>query len=380
MLAIAHRNRLALLHLDSMVQVPLLDSRVEYPSDLRFSEDGRWLGAKTSDHVTVWEVGTGKRVGRFREPARVTDGFCYAITDSGRLVMYSQRNGAVYTWELATGRRRDGPTLEPKPGRATGPLEALLALDGAGRRLAIATDQGLELWDVANGRLVQRLKTEEPVIPNERVSSLAFSPDERSLLVRYHSFAREGVVRVWDLTTAGAATFLPSAEVQLEIDSVTRTTTPPEGLFQQPAAGESRPYLLAFASLTNFSRDDQPVRDAILTGIGSEHIESVDVLWEEKQRAVSFFRTAWAAAPGGTRTRTEAKVGNGLLVTMWDFAVPTRNSAVDTIRTAQGVTLLAGQTAKVTYVFRLPREQAIEPQLNVRLQRGVVGVPLVRPR
>jgi RNA polymerase sigma factor (sigma-70 family) len=177
---------------------------------LAFSPDGKALAAaewsRSSERakIQIYDVRTGK-------PKREWDlgesrGVCQVVFtgDGKRLVSAS---GALKIWDVQTGKELK--TLENK-----GALSNEIALSPDGRRLASTGFRKendkligeIFLWDAKTGELQQTLPWQEPAM---WISSIAFSPDGRSLAV---SATTDADIRVKDgHKTQGKLVILPLA-------------------------------------------------------------------------------------------------------------------------------------------------------------------------
>src|SRR5439155_17227782 len=102
--------------------------------------------------------------GFVRDVAFSPDGRSLACADSQSMWLY----------ETATARER---LRIPNPApRSEGSYRLQVEFSRDGRRLAALHERGVGVWDAATGRLVQTF-----ACPRAEVTSLAFSPDSRTL-------------------------------------------------------------------------------------------------------------------------------------------------------------------------------------------------------
>jgi len=158
---------------------------------VRFSPDGSVIaaGARETNHVTIWDVGSGRVLGRpvlTHPPGSGSQSISFS-PDSKRIAVPGVP-GTVVIWDVASGRRVGRP-LEVGDAPVEG---AIFARDG--RTLITTDDAGaLSVLDVRSGRLVG-----SPLSAGgEVLDSLDLSADGR--LVAAASF--DGSVYVWDTKT-----------------------------------------------------------------------------------------------------------------------------------------------------------------------------------
>ncbi|HYU57354.1 MAG TPA: TIR domain-containing protein [Actinomycetota bacterium] len=183
-----------------------------------FSADGRTILTNSGNGATLWDPETLHAVTELRGHTAPVSVASFS-PEGSRIVTAS-------TFEL------DPVTFEPLPGdlnvriwdaRSGTLLRTLpqpaavrdVAFNPAGTRLAVATDLGGSVWDVAPGRQIAAL----PGLP-EGASDAEFSPDGRYLALA----GSDGIARIYS-----AETFAPlDALIQLADRRVTRGLTPDE--------------------------------------------------------------------------------------------------------------------------------------------------------
>jgi len=150
-----------------------------------FSPDSkRIVGEADPGTVGIWEVATGRRVGRIAAGSDIVEEALYA--DGGRTLITSDDSGLVSFVDVETGRPR-------RPSLSVGGSPAVsLALSPDERLLAVASfDGSVHVWDLRTG-----VSYGAPLrASSSPVSDIAFSPDGRSLVS-----AQQGSAVVWTMT------------------------------------------------------------------------------------------------------------------------------------------------------------------------------------
>jgi hypothetical protein len=154
---------------------------------LAFAPGGRVLAGGCTDHtVRLWDVAT-------REERTLLQGHTHmvwavAFSPDGRLLASGDTDGVVKVWDVAT--EEELVSREASADAVCRNQLSALAFSPDGRTLAVAVDHTVQLWDVATGRLVARLKGHEG-----KVKCLAFAPDGSRLA----SGSFDRTVRLWDV-------------------------------------------------------------------------------------------------------------------------------------------------------------------------------------
>jgi RNA polymerase sigma factor (sigma-70 family) len=145
-----------------------------------FSRDGRVLATTGQDQTLLWEVASGKPRGPLGGGSRA------ALSSDGKLLAVAGYGGAVRLWELGTGKQ-----VGKLPANAN--MVLALAFSPDGKALASANGGSvIHLRDLSTGRPRLPLEGHE-----ELISSVAWSPDGRAAAT--HSW--DGTVRLWDAGT-----------------------------------------------------------------------------------------------------------------------------------------------------------------------------------
>jgi WD40 repeat protein len=153
-------------------------------SDPEWSPDGRLLATVGPEAVQVWRIRDGRLLRAFEDHS-VSFGALGALrwSHDGRTLATEGEEHQVTLWDVESGYR-----LQILRGdRGTGYGVTAFSPDGS---LFARGGETVELWSVAEGRLVRRLEG-----PGSTASALAFSPDGTLLATG----AGDGKIRLWSL-------------------------------------------------------------------------------------------------------------------------------------------------------------------------------------
>lgn len=175
------------------------------------SRDGKLIasGGNPPQPVTVWDVATGKV-----KLDLGSDGIVWSLAFSGdgKMLAIGSNEKTVKVWDLTTGQLKVTLT-----GHSTAVRSVAFSADG---KLLASVAQNLfqigspespgevKVWDIGTGQQIAALKGH-----TGSVTSLAFSPNGRTLALGYGGYGRNsgetwGVVKLWDLDSDRHREFL----------------------------------------------------------------------------------------------------------------------------------------------------------------------------
>jgi WD domain, G-beta repeat/WD40-like Beta Propeller Repeat len=150
-------------------------------TDVAFAPDGDTIGVSDLDgRIYLWDLPSTRLKRMLRQPSRdLYGGAELAFSPSGRLLASRGADGKVVFWDIASGEQSGRPVQAP--GFAVGgALAGGPTFSPDGRRLAVATQESILVWDVQRRTAVRSLKDVrlKPV-----ATAAAISPDSRLLAV-----------------------------------------------------------------------------------------------------------------------------------------------------------------------------------------------------
>ena len=127
-------------------------------SAVAFSPDGTRIATANGSTLTVWNAESGERL--FTRDGPSHDLLCLEFSPDGQRIaggfgrFNASHVGFALIWEAATGREIG----QPLPGRQGGVWD--LAFDPTGRRVALTSENLVEVWDVSERKALTRLRTD----------------------------------------------------------------------------------------------------------------------------------------------------------------------------------------------------------------------------
>ncbi len=172
---------------DGQLLQVLLDGNKPVTS-VTFHPNGQMLAAGQGDgRITVWDTTTWQELFVLEEPDEV---LALAFAPDGQTLATGCADGKVRLWHFPSRYRR-----AVMAGHKSSVWSVTFSPDG--QTLASTGDGGkVWLWDVATGWAKHTLRLEDGCPP---IRSLAFSPDNRLLVLANGSWHRPGQLRVWDV-------------------------------------------------------------------------------------------------------------------------------------------------------------------------------------
>lgn len=141
-------------------------------TSVAFSTDGQLAltGSRNDKNVFFWDLSSGRRLRRLRHSSGVT---YVAFSPDGRSILTCTYDSTISLWEMANGRLLQ--QLKSFSGVVT-----VGAFSPDGKRVLAGSEHRVQLWEVESGRVHLDLSFQD------RLGSVAFSPDGRLLIVCNH--------------------------------------------------------------------------------------------------------------------------------------------------------------------------------------------------
>jgi WD40 repeat protein len=257
------------------------------------SPDGRTLAAGDKNgQVWLWDLATGKKT-------PWSDGysvFSEAFSPAGKILATGDQAGDVSLWDVASGKRTiwsDGYPVET------------VAFSPGGKALATGDEDGqVRVWNVANGT-----KTTWNV--GDTVRSVAFSPDGKTLV----SADDNGQLRLWDVATGTYTTLNDGSEV-------TDLSISPDGRYIATSDASGNVRVWNMASGTKITWNNGPGVASVAFSPDGKTLAAGDALG-----GVSLYSSLiWKDSFNGLEQRLCGELdGFTMTRTQWDTYIPDRS-------------------------------------------------------
>jgi WD40 repeat protein len=153
------------------------------------SPDGKRLASGSFDKtVRLWEMGTGKQVGRFQHPDVIQS---LTFSADGKWLVTGCADKIARLWDLATGKE-----IREFPGHRDGVISIAISADG--KRLATSSVDGTaRLWELDTGKIIHTFSVRTWHLRKREVYSVAFSKNGKWLAAGID----DHTARLWDVET-----------------------------------------------------------------------------------------------------------------------------------------------------------------------------------
>lgn len=219
------RNEIRILDVGSGKVLHTLSRPTKWVSSPRLSPDGKTLvAAAENDGVSLWEVETGKDLGRI--PVKLLDrplaGVKLAFSPDGGTLAAAMKDGVVHLLDVQ--QRKEVRQFLPTDPDLTFPIGLAFSPDGRFLAQGVANRNIVTVWDIGAGKPIWTLQwplsrdpKEVGKVPDDAVRwdpqrppglwSLAFAADSRTLITA----SCDRRLRVWELAT-GRLRYLVEAD------------------------------------------------------------------------------------------------------------------------------------------------------------------------
>jgi WD40 repeat protein len=136
--------------------------------NVAISPDGSKCATVGDAVLAVWDVESGEQLHHVRVPRVRVDLDSVSFSPDGETIATTGRWGGVRLWDATTGEEVGGLG---EPGAAFGKL----AFSPDGKRLVVAAENSIRLWDLDERKEIVR----SPGVSREAIHAITFSPDGR---------------------------------------------------------------------------------------------------------------------------------------------------------------------------------------------------------
>ena len=170
---------------------------------IAFSHDGKFLASREGSNIQLWGVDNGRKQQKIK--ANYSDNLVWGIGDKTIITEggISKNESKIQVLDVSTGEHIDGfaiNNVDRKHSYTAFDDGTIISLHTKsvftpnGERVAIQTNEGIEIWDVQNKKQVNTFNDNN--VKNSRVSIYALAPDGKTLVV-----GTDRDVKLWDTQT-----------------------------------------------------------------------------------------------------------------------------------------------------------------------------------
>jgi WD40 repeat protein len=333
------------------------------------SPDGKvvatWSTSRAPNEVGLWDLATGRTVAVLRPPegGRVT-----FSPDGKALAAWSPTSPSLTVWDVGTGKRVTDL-------RAGDPVESV-AFAPDGKTLAVGESKAVRLWDTGTWRVRGELAG-----PNHRVGRvLAFSPDGTTVAT-----VDEAKVRFWDAATGKQrATLEHSYEVGSVLFAPDGRTLATSWAGSLPDGNPDRAHSVPPRGVQRGVQPRWPGPPHPSWGTSAERWEGVVTLWDP---ATGQERATVRASPGELTAAVFSPDGRRLVtvggVTLSDRPKDLRDVRLWDAFTGEQLAAFQGHTDRVTSAAFSPGGELLatgSSDKTVKLWDAATGQELVSLR
>jgi WD40 repeat protein len=180
-------NRIRLWDPDTGREVRILEGHTSYVNCIGISADGKWLASGSQDKdLRLWDVETGKERRRFQGHTAPVERL--ALSPDGKVLASSCHAGTLRLWDTETGKEIRSLPID----KGYRVLAMTFTPDSKDFAFNNRSDQGIQLVDVAEGKLIRTF-----VGHRDSVNQLIFSANGTTLF----SAGSDHTIRAWDVAS-----------------------------------------------------------------------------------------------------------------------------------------------------------------------------------
>jgi WD40 repeat protein len=178
-------NRIRLWDPNTGREVRILEGHTSYVNCIAISADGKWLASGSQDKdLRLWDVETGKERRRFQGHSAPIERL--ALSPDGTVLASSCHGGTLRLWDTEMGKEIRSLPID----KGYRVLAMTFTPDSKHFAFNNRSDQGIQLVDVAEGKLIRTFLGHK-----DAVNQLIFSADGATLF----SAGSDHTIRAWDV-------------------------------------------------------------------------------------------------------------------------------------------------------------------------------------